>query len=85
MLVGEIEDLQESIPSIRENMQRRFQQIKEKILQLSDQIESLRGQSDVISRLKTAVAAVSSNKHSPQEAREKEPSEKKAQKKEKKI
>ena len=63
MLVGEIQDLQESIPTIRENMQRRFQELKQEVLQLSDQTESLRKQFDVISRLKTAVAAVSPSKH----------------------
>ena len=62
VLVGEIQDLQESIPTIGENMQKRFQELKQEIIQLSDQIESLRKQFDVISRLKTAVSA-SSNKH----------------------
>ena len=62
VLVGEIQDLQESIPTIGENMQKRFRELKQEIIQLSDQIESLRKQFDVISRLKTAVSA-SSNKH----------------------
>ena len=62
MLVGEIQDLQESIPTIGESMQKRFQELKQEIIQLSDQIESLRKQFDVISRLKTAVA-VSSNRY----------------------
>ena len=62
MLVSEIQDLQKSIPTIRENVGRKFQEIKQEILQLSDQIESLQKQFDVISRLKTAVLAVSSYK-----------------------
>ena len=63
MLVGEIQDLQESIPTARENMQRRFQELKQEILELSDHVESQRKQFDVISRLKTAAAAVSSVKY----------------------
>ena len=62
VLVCEIQGLQENIPTIRQNIEKKFKDLKQEIIHLSEEIDVLRSQSDVMTKLKIGVA-VSPNKY----------------------